>query len=57
MKIKDNLVKILVPVLAILVAFAAGGIIMLCMGKNPFQAYGFLFSGAFGRQGRSLRPL
>ena len=48
MKIKDNLVKILVPVLAILGGFAAGGIIMLCMGKNPFQAYGFLFSGAFG---------
>ena len=37
MKIKDNLVKILVPVLAILVAFAAGGIIMLCIRLSVFR--------------------
>ncbi|MEY8354231.1 ABC transporter permease [Lachnospiraceae bacterium 54-53] len=48
MKQKDNLTKIIVPVISILVAFLIGGIIILCLGKNPFQAYGFLFSGAFG---------
>ena len=57
MKIKDNLVKILVPVLAILVAFAAGGIIMLCMGKIPFRHTAFCFPARSEAQGRSLRPL
>ena len=48
MKQRENLMKVIVPVLSILVAFIIGGIIMICLGKNPFQAYGFLFSGAFG---------
>ena len=48
MKLKDNLAKILIPILSILIAFIAGGIIILCLGKNPVEAYGYLFSGAFG---------
>ena len=48
MKVKDNLAKILIPILSILIAFIAGGIIILCLGKNPVEAYGYLFSGAFG---------
>ncbi len=48
MKGRDNLVKILIPVLSILIAFFVGGIIILCLGKNPLEAYGYLFSGAFG---------
>ena len=43
MKLKDNLAKILIPILSILIAFIAGGIIILCLGKNPVEAYGYLF--------------
>ena len=53
MKLKDNLAKILIPILSILIAFIAGGIIILCLGKNPVEAYGYLFSGAFG-SGRKM---
>lgn len=48
MKAKQNLITIAVPVISILCAFIIGGIIIMCLGKNPFAAYGFLFSGAFG---------
>lgn len=48
MKMKDNIAKVIVPVISILIAFLIGGIIIICLGKNPFQAYGYLFSGAFG---------
>ena len=34
MKLKDNLAKILIPILSILIAFIAGGIIILCLGKK-----------------------
>ena len=37
MKLKDNLAKILIPILSILIAFIAGGIIILCLGKNPVE--------------------
>ena len=53
MKLKDNLAKILIPILSILIAFIAGGIIILCLGNNPVEAYGYLFSGAFG-SGRKM---
>lgn len=56
MKLKDNLAKILIPILSILIAFIAGGIIILCLGKNPVEAYGYLFSGAFG-SGRKMGRL
>lgn len=48
MKVKQNLINIAVPVISILCAFVFGGIIIMCLGKNPLEAYGFLFSGAFG---------
>lgn len=48
MKAKQNFINIAVPVISILCAFMIGGIIIMCLGKNPFEAYGFLFSGAFG---------
>ena len=53
MKLKDNLAKILIPILSILIAFIAGGIIILCRWENPVEAYGYLFSGAFG-SGRKM---
>lgn len=57
MKQKKNLTKIIVPVISILVAFIMGGIIIICLGKNPFQAYGFLFSGAFGSSRKLAQTL
>ncbi len=57
MKQKENLTKITVPVLSILVAFIMGGIIIICLGKNPFQAYGYLFSGAFGSSRKLAQTL
>ncbi|WP_312428885.1 ABC transporter permease [Lacrimispora sp.] len=57
MKQKDNLTKITVPVISILFAFVIGGIIILCLGKNPLQAYGYLFSGAFGSSRKIAQTL
>ena len=45
---KANLSQILLPLLSILMAFFIGAIIILCIGKNPLEAYAFLFKGAFG---------
>lgn len=57
MKQKNNLTKILVPLLSILVAFIIGGIIIWCLGKNPIEAYGYLFNGAFGSSRKLARTL
>ncbi|MEA4908774.1 MAG: ABC transporter permease [Anaerolineaceae bacterium] len=40
--------SILVPLLAILAAFFASGILIAIWGSNPLEAYAALFSGAFG---------
>lgn len=48
MRSKDAVVKILTPIISILLAFLVGGIIILSIGKNPMEAYSFLFRGAFG---------
>jgi simple sugar transport system permease protein len=39
---------IIIPILAILAAFAVSGLIILAWGANPLEAYAALFSGAFG---------
>jgi ABC-type uncharacterized transport system permease subunit len=44
----SRLVGVLVPVLSILLAFVAGGIVLLASGENPFDVYHAMFSGAFG---------
>jgi simple sugar transport system permease protein len=36
------------PVIAVLAALVLGGIFLLITGKDPFGAYGALFTGAFG---------
>lgn len=48
MNMKNKLVKILVPILAILCSFLVGGILIACIGGNPIEAYYYLFKGAFG---------
>jgi len=40
--------NLLVPILAVLVAFAVGAILLLMAGANPLVAYKPLFFGAFG---------
>ncbi len=40
--------SILIPMLAILAAFAVSGLFILAWGANPLAAYKALFSGAFG---------
>lgn len=57
MKTKNNLIKILIPVLSILAAFVIGGIIIICLGKNPLEAYGFLFQGALGKASKIAQTL
>lgn len=57
MKQQNNMTKIIVPVISILIAFVIGGIIILCLGKNPITAYGYLFSGAFGSSRKIAQTL
>ena len=44
----ESSIKVLVPVGAILLAFAVGSLIILAKGVNPLEAYAALFRGAFG---------
>lgn len=48
MNTKNKLIKILVPILAILCSFLVGAILIVCIGGNPLEAYYYLFKGAFG---------
>ncbi|MFA9379278.1 MAG: ABC transporter permease [Lachnotalea sp.] len=48
MNTKNKLVKILVPITAILCSFLVGGILIAGIGGNPIEAYYYLFKGAFG---------
>jgi general nucleoside transport system permease protein len=40
--------NISIPIMAILAAFLVSGVLILAWGANIFEAYGALFSGAFG---------
>ena len=40
--------EILFPLLAVLAAFAVGGIIILLIGDNPFETFGLLIGNSFG---------
>lgn len=43
-----KLLNFAVPVISVLLAFVLGAIIMVILGKNPFQAIQYLLVGAFG---------
>ena len=45
---KKNLEGLLTPLVSVIVALLIGTVVMLLTGHNPLQAYGALFSGAFG---------
>jgi simple sugar transport system permease protein len=40
--------ELLFPIIAVLAAFVVGGIVILLIGENPFQAYGLLLKHSFG---------
>lgn len=48
MNVKNSFIKVLVPVISILCSFLIGAILIAGIGGNPFEAYSYLFSGAFG---------
>ena len=50
-----DLQPVLVPICAILLAFAVGGVIILLVGENPITAYWALLRGMFGAPGRGSR--
>lgn len=43
-----RLLDVLLPLAALLLAFAIGGVLLLALGENPFAAYWTLIAGAFG---------
>lgn len=44
----SNFLDLLVPIVSILLGLLVGIILIAAAGKNPFGAYGAMFSGAFG---------
>ena len=50
MRLQEAIFKVVTPLIAILLAFLVGGIIIVSIGKSPMEAYLFLFKGAFGSE-------
>lgn len=50
MRLQETFFKVAVPIIAIVLAFLVGGIIIVAIGKNPMEAYLFLLKGAFGSE-------
>ena len=48
MKANNQIIKIAVPVLAVLFSFLVGAMLIAGIGGNPAEAYQYLFKGAFG---------
>ena len=40
--------EFMLPIVAVLLAFAIGAVVLWLLGVNPFEAYWILISGAFG---------
>lgn len=53
----DRLPGIVIPVVSVLLAFAAGGVLIWLQGVNPFEAYYVLFSNALGTPEGLLRVM
>jgi simple sugar transport system permease protein len=50
-------VVLVAPLLAVTLALAIGGVMILALGKNPIEAYGAMLDGAFGNVPSILRTL
>ncbi len=54
---RGDLVVALAPIIAVLLAFAAGAVLLLMLHTDPIQAYGSMIDGAFGSQANLFRTL
>ncbi len=50
-------VAALAPLIAVLLALAVGAVVLVALGKNPFEAYGAMIDGAFGGDRNLFRTL
>ncbi|SJZ45456.1 simple sugar transport system permease protein [Cetobacterium ceti] len=55
--IKNKVINVLVPIVAVLVALLIGAGIIGYLGESPAKAYGYLFSGAFSGERAIARTL
>ena len=45
---KNKIMKLILPIISVVLAFIIGGIVIACINKSPMEAYGYLFNGALG---------
>ena len=45
---RERVLTLLIPVVSVLLALVVGGIVIACLGKNPFEGYATLFRGSLG---------
>lgn len=50
MKLNSKIVKLIIPVVAILCSFIVGALLIALIGGKPIEAYGYLIKGAFGNK-------
>lgn len=50
MLFKNKIMGLLIPMLAVLLAFLVGAVIIACLGANPISAFRYLIQGAFGNK-------
>lgn len=54
---RGDLVVALAPIIAVLLALAAGAVLLLILGADPIKAYGVMIDGAFGTRASLFRTL
>ena len=54
---RGDLIVALAPIVAVLLAFAAGAVLLLILHADPIQAYSTMIQGAFGSQANLFRTL
>lgn len=52
-----DLLPVLVPLGAVMLALAVGALLLLALGANPIEAYGSMLDGAFGNEASVFRTL
>ena len=50
----SGIMKIVVPVISVLLSFVIGALMILAIGGDPGEAYGYLMQGAFGSRGNLI---
>ncbi|MCC6802691.1 MAG: ABC transporter permease [Anaerolineae bacterium] len=54
---RGDLIVALAPIVAVLLAFVAGAVLLLILGADPIKAYATMIDGAFGNQASLFRTL